>query len=167
MAFYFLPLGSRGATYAPITNGRLNRKVFKTDVFVNKAGKPVSAHYRARTDNPSRVAMIIETVSSAHSIAGRRRHSRQSVVVTHPPGGVSPSHRHAQSAFIYPFVLSGAIRSRVNTDPARVYQVGESFFEEPGARHIVSENASEPEPASLLAVFVVDTGDMKLMTPDK
>jgi len=41
MAFYFLPLGSRGATYAPITNGRLNRKVFKTDVFVNKAGKPV------------------------------------------------------------------------------------------------------------------------------
>lgn len=111
--------------------------------------------------------MIIETVSSAHSITGRRRHFRQSVVVTHPPGGKSPRHRHAQSAFIYAFVPSGAIRSRVNTDPARVYQVGESFFEEPGARHIVSENASETEPASLLAVFVVDTGDMKLMTPDK
>lgn len=58
MAFYFLPLGRRGVTHAQITDGGLNRKVFKTGVFVNKAGKPVSAHYRARTDNPSPVAII-------------------------------------------------------------------------------------------------------------
>ena len=55
----------------------------------------------------------------------------------------------------------------VDDEPARVYQAGESFFENPGAHHGVSENASETEPASLLAVFVVDTGDMKLTTPDK
>jgi hypothetical protein len=31
----------------------------------------------------------------------------------------------------------------------------------------VSANASETEPAKILAVFVVDTNDTKLTTPDK
>src|ERR1044072_8527003 len=35
------------------------------------------------------------------------------VVVNYPPGGRSPSHRHAPSAFIYAFVLSGAIRTAI------------------------------------------------------
>ena len=63
-------------------------------------------------------------------------------VVTYPPGGKSPVHRHAPSAFIYAYVLSGAIRSQVNEGPAQTYQVGEGFFEEPGSHHWVSENAS-------------------------
>jgi quercetin dioxygenase-like cupin family protein len=45
--------------------------------------------------------------------------------------------------------------------------VGEGWYEDPGAHHRVSENASSTEPASLLAVFVVDTGDRPLTTPDK
>jgi len=32
------------------------------------------------------------------------------------------------------------------------------FFEPPGSEHLVSENASTTEPASLLAVFVADNG---------
>ena len=79
------------------------------------------------------------------------------VVVSYPPGGKSGSHRHAGSVFAY--VLSGAIRSENSaTGPARVYRAGESFFEPPGSRHLVSENASATEPASLLAVFVADDG---------
>ena len=35
------------------------------------------------------------------------------VVVEYPPGGKSASHRHAPSAFIFAYVLSGAIRSQV------------------------------------------------------
>ena len=44
--------------------------------------------------------------------------------------------------------------------PARVkvYKAGESFFEPPGSEHLVSENASATEPASLLAVFVAPDG---------
>jgi quercetin dioxygenase-like cupin family protein len=42
------------------------------------------------------------------------------VVVTYPPGGKSPAHRHARSAFIYAYVLSGAIRSQVGDEPAKV-----------------------------------------------
>jgi quercetin dioxygenase-like cupin family protein len=88
------------------------------------------------------------------------------VVVNYPPGGKSPPHRHAKSAFIYAHVLTGAIRSGVGTEPAKVYQAGESFHEDPGAHHQVSENASETQPASLLAVFVVDAGDQPLTIPD-
>ena len=79
------------------------------------------------------------------------------VVVNYPPGGKSAKHHHAGSVFAY--VLSGAIRSEsTGTGPARVYKAGESFFEPPGNEHLVSANASDTEPASLLAVFVADDG---------
>ena len=86
------------------------------------------------------------------------------VEVTYPPGGKSASHFHSQSAFIYAHVLSGAIRSQVDDEPAKVYQVGEGFYENPGSHHRVSENASVSEPASLLAVFITDPTDT-LTTP--
>jgi quercetin dioxygenase-like cupin family protein len=88
-------------------------------------------------------------------------------VVSYPPGGKSVAHHHAQSAFIYAYVLSGAIRSQVNDEPAKVYRVGEGFYEVPGSHHRISENASDKEPASLLAVFVVDSKDNKLTTRDQ
>jgi len=77
------------------------------------------------------------------------------VVVNYAPGGKSGKHHHAGSVFAY--VLSGAIRSENSaTGPVKVYKAGESFFEPPGSEHLVSENASATEPASLLAVFVAD-----------
>ena len=89
------------------------------------------------------------------------------VTVSYPPGGKSLAHRHAASAFIYAYVLSGAIRSQVDNDPAKVFHAGEGFYEMPGSHHRISENASEKEPASLLAVFVVDSKDAPLTKPDK
>jgi quercetin dioxygenase-like cupin family protein len=91
--------------------------------------------------------------------------SLTAIVVSYAPGGKSSKHHHAGSVFAY--VLSGAIRSENSaTGPARVYEVGESFFEPPGSEHLVSENASTTEPASLLAVFVADD-DAQLTTFDK
>ena len=89
------------------------------------------------------------------------------VVVDYAPGGASPSHTHAKSAFIFAYVLSGEIESQVNDGPKRVYRAGESFYETPGSSHRVSRNASSTQPAKLLAVFVVDTGDKELTTPVK
>jgi quercetin dioxygenase-like cupin family protein len=88
------------------------------------------------------------------------------VIVSYPPGGKSSAHTHARSAFIYAQVLSGSIRSQVNDEPAKIYHIGEGFYEMPGSHHEISENASDSEPASLLAVFVVDSGDNHLTTPD-
>ncbi|NVD42892.1 cupin domain-containing protein [Ensifer sp. HO-A22] len=86
--------------------------------------------------------------------------------VLYAPGGKSPSHRHAPSSFIYAYVLSGAIRSQVDDQSPRVYRVGESFYENTGSHHRISENASTTEPAKLLAVFIVDTHENPLTTPD-
>ena len=78
-------------------------------------------------------------------------------VVEYPPGGKSSVHHHAGSVFAY--VLTGSIRSQNSaTGPARIYKAGESFFEPPGSDHLVSENASASEPASLLAVHVAEDG---------
>ena len=87
------------------------------------------------------------------------------LVVTYSPGGRSLSHDHAGSAFIYAHVLSGAIRSQVDDEPARIYRAGENFHEVPGSHHRVSENASDREPASLLAVFIVDSKEDALTLP--
>ncbi len=77
--------------------------------------------------------------------------------VSYAPGGKSAKHHHAGSVLAY--VLSGEIRSENSaTGPAKVYQAGESFFEPPGSEHLVSENASATEPASLLAIFIADDG---------
>ena len=87
------------------------------------------------------------------------------LVVDYAPGGASPSHTHAESAFVFAYVVSGAIESQVGDGPKRVYHAGESFHETPGSSHPVSRNASETEPARLLAVFVVDSDDKDLTTP--
>lgn len=115
---------------------------------------------------PSAAHGIGETVTphfeqSIPNIPGK---SVVALVVNYEPGGASPSHIHAKSAFIFGYVLSGAIESQVNDGPRRVYRTGESFYEPPGSRHPVSRNASRSKPASLLAVFVVDSSEKDLTT---
>jgi quercetin dioxygenase-like cupin family protein len=87
--------------------------------------------------------------------------------VNYAPGQADPPHTHAPSAFIFAYVVSGAIESKVNDGETRIYRAGESWIEPPGAIHSISRNASKTEPAKLLAVFVVDTDDKMRMTPIK
>ena len=87
--------------------------------------------------------------------------------VNYAPGAASPPHTHAKSSFIYAYVISGAIESKVNDGETRIYRAGESWSEPPGATHSISRNASRTEPAKLLAVFVLDTNDKALSTPIK
>jgi quercetin dioxygenase-like cupin family protein len=89
------------------------------------------------------------------------------VVVDYPPGAASAPHTHARSAFIYAYVVSGEIQSKVNDGKTRTYTAGQSWSEPPGASHPISRNASKTKPAKLLAVFVVDTDDKALTTPVK
>ncbi|MGY8706118.1 cupin domain-containing protein [Bradyrhizobium sp. 18BD] len=106
-------------------------------------------------------------VAFAHALPNIEGKKLVAVTVTYPPGAKSLPHRHAASAFIYAYVLSGVIRSQVGDEPAKIYHPGESFYEMPGSHHRISENASDKEPASLLAVFVVDSKDEPLTMPDK
>jgi quercetin dioxygenase-like cupin family protein len=105
------------------------------------------------------------TLVYQHELPNVPGKSIKGVLVEYGPGGYSPGHTHAKSAFIYATVLEGAIRSQINGGPVTVYKAGESFSEMPGDRHGVSANASETEPAKLLAVFVVDTNETVLTIP--
>ena len=107
------------------------------------------------------------SVVSDHELPNVPGKSMRAVLVEYAPGAGSPSHRHPTSAFIYARVLEGAIRSKVNDEPERTYQTGESWTEKPGDHHQVSKNASATEPAKLLAIFVVDTSDRQIVIPDK
>jgi quercetin dioxygenase-like cupin family protein len=105
------------------------------------------------------------TLVYQHELPNVPGKSIKSVLVEYGPGGYSAGHTHARSAFIYATVLEGAIRSQVNDGPVTTYRSGQSFSELPGDRHRVSANASDTNPAKLLAVFVLDTNETELTTP--
>ena len=110
--------------------------------------------------NEAKVTLVYQ-----HELPNVPGKSIKSVLVEYGPGGFSPGHTHAKTAFIYATVLEGAIKSQVNDGPVTTYKAGQSFSELPGDRHRVSANASETEPAKLLAVFVVDTNETELTLP--
>jgi quercetin dioxygenase-like cupin family protein len=63
---------------------------------------------------PVKAAQDRETVTPAfqEAIPNIPGKSLIGLVVSYPPGGKSPAHTHAGSAFIVGYVLSGSIRSR-------------------------------------------------------
>lgn len=121
-------------------------------------GSGASAHDAA--GGKAKITMVFD-----HALPNVKGKSMKGVLVEYQPGGSSPAHTHPASAFIYATVLKGAIRSKVNDGPEKIYRADENFAEMPGDRHAVSANASDTEPASLLAVFVVDTAETNLVTP--
>jgi len=78
------------------------------------------------------------------------------VRVTYGPGGFTPPHRHAGTVTAY--ITKGQIRSQLKGGPLEIFDVGQSFFEPPGAIHLVSANASNTDWAELIAIFVADEG---------
>ena len=108
---------------------------------------PTSAGARPRP-----VAQPVSSDALPH-VQGKRI---TTLVVEFPPNGLSPPHHHGGSVTVY--VLSGVIRSQLQGQPPIVYRAGDSFFEPPGAVHLLAENMSASEPARILAVFVADEG---------
>lgn len=76
------------------------------------------------------------------------------VEVRYAPGGRSAPHSHPCAVIAY--VLEGAIRTQVQGEPEVIRARGESFYEPPGAVHLVSANASQERPARFLAYFTCD-----------
>jgi len=109
----------------------------------------------------ARVTLVYE-----HALPDVPGKSLKGVLVEYGPGGYSPAHTHPRSALIYATVLEGAVRMQINEEPVRTYKAGENFTEMPGDHHGVSANASETEPAKLLAVFVVNADETELVSPD-
>ena len=77
--------------------------------------------------------------------------------VPYPPGRVGTPHKHA--GFVLAYVLKGQVMTKVSGQgPAKIYNVGDMFFEPPGATHEESGNPSQTEPAELLAMIFAKKG---------
>lgn len=79
--------------------------------------------------------------------------------VTFPPGASTPPHTHA-GAFVAVNVLSGTVLNKMNDDPMTIKKAGDSFYEAPGCRHRISDNASHTEEASIIATLILETETM-------
>ena len=77
--------------------------------------------------------------------------------VDYEPGRVGAPHRHA--GFVLAYVLEGAVIAKISGQgEEKTYTAGQMFYEPPGATHEVSNNASQTEPARLLAMIFAKKG---------
>jgi quercetin dioxygenase-like cupin family protein len=82
--------------------------------------------------------------------------------VDYPPGRVGAVHHHA--GFVLAYVLEGAVITRISGQgEERTYAAGQMFYEQPGATHEVSKNASQTQPAKLLALIFAKKGSTLTM----
>ncbi len=142
----------------------------------------------SRRDALGSLALLVEIVSSGRpaeaqtQAGGQRPTAAPSVVfkrdlpnvalngwevtvshVDYPPGRASPPHRHA--GFVLAYVLEGAVVTKISDQgDEKTYTTGQMFYEQPGATHEVSRNASATEPARLLAMIFAKKGET-LTTP--
>jgi quercetin dioxygenase-like cupin family protein len=77
--------------------------------------------------------------------------------VSYGPGEASNRHRHP--GFVCGYVLEGRYRFAVDGQKETVLTAGEMFFENPGDVHAVSGNASDTQPARILALVFTKKGD--------
>jgi quercetin dioxygenase-like cupin family protein len=82
-----------------------------------------------------------------------------------PPGAVSPPHRHP-GHHVFGYVLEGSYRIKLDQGPETVLSKGQTFHEAPGQLHAVSGNASQTEPAKVLAFMVAESGK-PITVPEK
>lgn len=85
--------------------------------------------------------------------------------VDYAPGRVGAVHHHA--GFVLAYVLEGSVVAKVSGQgDEKIYNVGQMFYEQPGATHEVSRNASQTAPAKLLAMIFAKKG-ATLTTPGR
>ncbi len=77
--------------------------------------------------------------------------------VSYGPGESSSRHRHP--GFVCGYVLEGQYRFAVDGQKETVLSTGQMFFENPGDVHAVSGNASQSQPARILAIVFTKKGD--------
>jgi quercetin dioxygenase-like cupin family protein len=84
---------------------------------------------------------------------------REVIVITLdiPPGASSPPHRHP-GHHVFGYVLEGSYKIKVDQGQETVLTKGQTFHEAPGQLHAVSANASQTEPARVVAFMIVESG---------
>jgi len=79
------------------------------------------------------------------------------LTVRYAPGQASTPHEHPGSVFAY--VLEGTVTSQLEGEAPVTYKAGQSWYEPPHAGHIVSKNASQSAPATLVVFLITGEGE--------
>lgn len=115
------------------------------------AGAGVAGAVRA--EGHETISRALTAQSELPNVPG---HALTAVTVTLAPGAAAAPHSH--DAFVFVYVLEGAVRSQLDDEDPRDFSSGESWIEPPGVLHTLTQNLSETRPAKLLAVFVAKSG---------
>lgn len=86
----------------------------------------------------------------------------QALRVDFAPGADSAAHRHPGHVFVV--VLNGEVESALDGQPPQRFKAGDAWYESPRQLHRVTRNASDSEPASLVAWLLSD-GKEQLVQP--
>jgi quercetin dioxygenase-like cupin family protein len=152
------PAASAGQSRGDVTAVGLTRRNFNRASLVSlltaaataSAGAAAAAQQEPASGSSTRRDVIKQ------ELPGEPRRDLILVEVTYPPGTGSPAHLHAKG--VAAFVVSGSIASKVGDGPEQTFHAGEAWWEPPGSIHRVSRNASNAEPATLLAIYVAPKG---------
>jgi quercetin dioxygenase-like cupin family protein len=152
------PVAGAGQSRGDVTGVGLSRRNFNRASLVSLltaagatfAGGAASAQ-QGQASGPSKRREVIK-----QELPGEPPRDLILVEVTYPPGPGSPAHLHANG--VMAFVVSGSIASKVDDGPEQAFHAGDAWWEPPGAIHRVSRNASNAEPATLLAIYVAPKG---------
>jgi quercetin dioxygenase-like cupin family protein len=139
-------------------------RLFAAAIGLLLAGTLVLAGGSAAAEDESASSGVSHATLATEALPNVPGKELTALTVELAPGAVSPSHRHA--GFVFAYVLSGEVRSRLNDGPAKLFRAGESFVEPPGTVHTLTENPSRTEPARLLVIFVAEA-DARLTTYDR
>ena len=123
---------------------------FKISAAAFAAGMLCLAGARARAQEPKVTPVTMKNLTD---IPGK-----QLVVLTveYAPGGADAPHRHNADALVY--VLQGSVIEQVKGGKPDTLTAGQTFYEGPADIHIVGRNASQTEPAKLMAILVKKQG---------
>lgn len=122
------------------------------------AGATGVAHAQSKPGAPTRAPLYQHDLPDV----ALKGWSVTAVEVKYAPGQASGAHRHPGLTFA--FVLEGEVVSKVGDGPEKTYKTGEMWHETPNQLHAVSRNASDTNPARLLAILLAEKG-AQLTTP--
>src|SRR5262249_36191317 len=86
------------------------------------------------------------------------------LTVHYAPGAADHPHRHNADAFVY--VLEGSVVEQVKGGQPVTLTAGQTFYEGPDDIHVVGKNASQTQPAKLMAILIKKKGAPALV-PEK
>jgi len=125
-------------------------RTFKISAAAFLAGMLCLAGVAASAQEPKVTPLMMKSLTD---IPGK-----QLVVLTveYAPGGADAPHRHNADALVY--VLEGSVIEQVKGGKPDTLKAGQTFYEGPADIHIVGRNASQTEPAKLVAILVKKKG---------